>query len=99
MTVKRRFKTTVRHKKATRTFKRYINTRARTRTTMSFEATNGDVTSSLDRKRYVETFVLFCNALLRCVSLLSLSVCVAHFYSNFCGLSSAFLLDLSKIYG
>jgi len=65
---------------------------------MSFEATDGDVASSLDRKRYEETFVLFCNTLARYVSL-SFSLSDAHFYSNFCGLSSAFLLDLSKIYG
>lgn len=65
---------------------------------MSFEATHGDVASSLDRKRYVETLVLFCNSLMRLVSL-SFSLCLTHFYSNFCGLSSAFLLDLSQIYG
>jgi len=46
---------------------------------MSFEATDGDVASSLDRKRYDETFVLFCNTLARYVSL-SFSLSVLHIF-------------------
>ena len=65
---------------------------------MSFEATNGDVASSLDRKRYVETFVLFCNALMRCVSL-SFSLCLTHIFIPIFVVCPPFLLDLSQIYG